>query len=243
MKPSSTAQPWAHLLQADGYATVTGLYSEAEVAALLACVKNTMGEETDSSAPPEVFAIRSLFEAVPELWNLVKTPALQTALAQVFPNRCHLVKAMYFDKPSLLNWRVAWHQDLMINVDHRTGLPGFGPWTRKVEGVSVQPPVAILEALCTVRIHLDDCDAGNGALQVAPGSHRLGVLQPAALAPLLPAAVICPVPAGGAMLMRPLLLHASSRNGGDRPRRVLHLEFAEAELPGGLQWRERRQLY
>ncbi|WP_162549742.1 phytanoyl-CoA dioxygenase family protein [Hymenobacter nivis] len=48
------------------------------------------------------------------------------------------------------------------------------------------------------------------------------------------------MPAGGAMLMKPLLLHASSRSTSDRPRRVIHLEFSAQELPAGLAWRERR---
>jgi ectoine hydroxylase-related dioxygenase (phytanoyl-CoA dioxygenase family) len=104
----------------------------------------------------------------------------------------------------------------------------------------VQPPVAVLENMCTIRIHLDDCDAGNGALKVVAGTHRQGVLPPAALPALIPAATVCAVPAGGAMLMRPLLLHASNRSTSPRPRRVVHLEFASAELPSGLRWRERR---
>lgn len=161
-------------------------------------------------------------------------------LSALFPEGYHLAKAIYFDKPAGSNWLVAWHQDLMINVDHRPAeLLGFGPWTSKLEGVSVQPPVDVLENVCTIRIHLDDCGASNGALRVVPGSHRLGVVHSAAQAALTASAVTCPVPAGGAMLMRPLLLHASNRSTSDRPRRVIHLEFSSAELPGGLQWRER----
>jgi ectoine hydroxylase-related dioxygenase (phytanoyl-CoA dioxygenase family) len=171
---------------------------------------------------------------------LLDTAPLRALLAQLFPAGCQLVKAIYFDKPALSNWLVAWHQDLMINVDGRTEQPGFGPWTSKPEGASVQPPVAVLENMCTIRIHLDDCDAGNGALKAVAGTHRQGVLLPAALPALTPAATVCAVPAGGAMLMRPLLLHASNRSTSPRPRRVVHLEFASAELPSGLRWRERR---
>jgi len=42
--------------------------------------------------------------------------------------------------------------------------------------------------------------------------------------------------------MRPLLMHASSRSITDKPRRVLHLEFNDLELPEPLRWSERQDL-
>jgi hypothetical protein len=39
--------------------------------------------------------------------------------------------------------------------------------------------------------------------------------------------------------MRPLLLHASSSCVVPKSRRVIHLEFAAAELPHGLDWHDR----
>ena len=113
----------------------------------------------------------------------------------------------------------------MINVDRRADLAGFGPWTSKAEGVSVQPPQAILAKHCTIRIHLDDCDADNGALHVVPGTHQRGVVLPEDVAQAHAQSMDCEVPAGGVMLMRPLLLHASNRSTSNQPRRVLHLEF------------------
>jgi len=50
--------------------------------------------------------------------------------------------------------------------------------------------------------------------------------------------VVCPVPAGGVMLMRPLLVHASSSSKVPTHRRVIHLEFTATTLPGGLAWCE-----
>jgi ectoine hydroxylase-related dioxygenase (phytanoyl-CoA dioxygenase family) len=131
----------------------------------------------------------------------------------------------------------------MINVDRRAAdLAGFGPWTAKAGWVAVQPPVAVLENTVTIRLHLDDCDATNGALKGVPGSHRCGIVPPETIAAHTTAATVCAVPAGGAMLMKPLLLHASNRSTSPRPRRVVHLEFSAAELPAGLAWRERRVL-
>ena len=240
MKPTVFTPTLAAQFAADGCATLPQLYSEAEVAALLHCVERTPAGGPNFRRSQDVFAIRDLLGEVPSLWPLLLTDALRSVLAALFPAGCHLTKAIYFDKPAGSNWLVAWHQDLMINVDQRRELPGFGPWTSKPEGVSVQPPVAVLENECTIRLHLDDCDATNGALKVVPGSHRHGVVAMADIPGFTPQATTCAVPAGGAMLMKPLLLHASSRSTSPRPRRVIHLEFASAELPAGLAWRERR---
>jgi hypothetical protein len=48
--------------------------------------------------------------------------------------------------------------------------------------------------------------------------------------------IVCTVPRGDALLMRPLLLHASSACVAPKSRRVIHLEFAADELPQGLEW-------
>ena len=237
--PDINATPVAQLAQA-GFAVSAKLYTPAEIAALLRTVESAPVSGPNFRRSQEVFAIRDLLGEVPALAPLLATRPLRELLEQLFPEGCRLVKAIYFDKPAGSNWLVAWHQDLMINVTQRLALPGFGPWTSKPEGVAVQPPAAVLENMTTIRIHLDDCDASNGALKVVPGSHRQGVIPATALPAYTPAAVSCAVPAGGAMLMKPLLLHASSRSSSPRPRRVMHLEFTSVALPEGLEWREQR---
>jgi ectoine hydroxylase-related dioxygenase (phytanoyl-CoA dioxygenase family) len=240
MKSAVLNGPLAARFAETGFAVLPDLYAPHEVAALLRTVEQAPASGPNFRRSQEVFAIRDLLGEVPDLWPLLDSAALRQLLGQLFPAGCQLVKAIYFDKPAGSNWLVAWHQDLMINVNRRADLPGFGPWTSKPEGVSVQPPVAVLEDVVTLRIHLDDCDATNGALKVVPGSHRHGVVPAAAIADFTPDATFCAVPAGGAMLMKPLLLHASNRSTSPRPRRVMHLEFASVELPIGMAWRERR---
>jgi len=73
---------------------------------------------------------------------------------------------------------------------------------------------------------------------VAPGSHRDGRVRDAEAIALRDASgtVACHVPRGGAMLMRPLLLHASSKSIAPVPRRVLHFVFGPPRLPAGLKW-------
>jgi len=150
------------------------------------------------------------------------------------------VRAIYFDKSAGANWLVAWHQDVTIAVQKRVDVDGFGPWSVKDGVPHVQPPVELLEKMLVVRIHLDDCDQKNGALRVLPGTHRLGRLSSEQIQHLRvqKQEAVCCARAGDVMLMRPLLLHASGKSDGNGHRRVLHIEYAGMELPGGLRWRE-----
>lgn len=232
----------AKWLQQNGFALIPQLYTLPEVAALLDCIENSPATSANFRRGQDVFAIRNLLGEIPAMVPLLSTPALRELLGDLFPAGCHLTKAIYFDKPAGSNWLVAWHQDLMINVAQRADLPGFGPWTAKSGWVAVQPPVAVLENTITIRLHLDDCDATNGALKVVPSSHRQGVVPTETIASHTATAAVCTVPVGGIMLMKPLLLHASSRSTSDRPRRVIHLELSAEELPAGLEWRERLAL-
>ncbi|GGG56971.1 phytanoyl-CoA dioxygenase family protein [Hymenobacter glacieicola] len=231
-------------LQENGYSTLLGVFSPAEVAALLHTVEAAEATTPNFRRSQDVFAIRNLLGELPQLREHLLTPRLREVLAALFPGTSpHLTKAIYFDKPAGSNWLVAWHQDVMISVDRRLDLPGYGPWTSKGGEVTVLPPREILEGIFTLRLHLDDCDETNGALRVVPGSHQHGVIPNEQHPTYTPQAVTCPVPAGGLLLMQPLTLHASNRSTSTRPRRVIHLEFSDADLPAGLHWRERQELH
>ena len=150
------------------------------------------------------------------------------------------VRGIYFDKRPETNWLVAWHQDLTLALKEKAEVPGFGPWSVK-EGVPhVQPPIHLLEQMLTVRLHLDDTDSSNGALRVLSGTHRLGRLNAEAIQSCRETheEVLCEAKAGDVLLMRPLLLHASSRSSSPRRRRVVHIEFAGFPLPAPLEWHE-----
>ncbi len=242
MHPSLATPALTQEFATQGFAIIPELYAPAEIAALLHCLESAPAAGPNFRRSQEVFAIRNLVGEIPALWPLLRTAKLREVLAELFPAGCHLTKAIYFDKPAGSNWLVAWHQDLMINVAQRADQPGFGPWTAKAGWVAVQPPAAILENTVTLRLHLDDCDATNGALKVVAGSHCQGVVPAERIASQTATPAVCAVPAGGAMLMKPLLLHASSRSTSARPRRVIHLEFSGAALPAGLAWRERLEV-
>jgi len=150
------------------------------------------------------------------------------------------VRAIHFDKSPHTNWLVAWHQDLTIAVNHQAELPGYGPWSTKDGVIHVQPPVEVLQNMITLRLHLDDADETNGALKVLPGSHLHGRLTTSGideLRAIIPEE-ICRASKGDALLMRPLILHASGRSRADRHRRILHIEYAAGPLPNGLEWND-----
>jgi ectoine hydroxylase-related dioxygenase (phytanoyl-CoA dioxygenase family) len=104
----------------------------------------------------------------------------------------------------------------------------------------VQPPAEVMSGILAIRLHLDESGLDNGPLRVIAGSHREGRLSAEEIARREKGnCVTCAVPKGGALLIRPLLLHASSACAIPKSRRVIHLEFATAELPHGLEWYER----
>jgi len=92
--------------------------------------------------------------------------------------------------------------------------------------------------MVALRLHLDKTDESNGALRVLLGSHKHGRLNAQDVQALKEngRVVTCAVPKGGVMLMKPLLLHASSAAHEPKHRRVLHFEYASCELAGGLEW-------
>jgi ectoine hydroxylase-related dioxygenase (phytanoyl-CoA dioxygenase family) len=180
-----------------------------------------------------------LLERLPDVRTLAHSEELRTLVEPILGPRWRPVRGIYFDKTLSANWKVPWHQDLTIAVHETREAEGFGPWSTKAGVPHVRPPVAILEQMLAVRIALDDNDETNGPLRVLPGTHRFGRLQPADIASLrseIPE-VSCCVPAGAALLMRPLLLHASSPMTSGKRRRVIHIEYAGCDLPGGLEWR------
>lgn len=150
------------------------------------------------------------------------------------------VRAIYFDKSPDANWFVAWHQDVTIALREQADVPGFGPWSVKDGIPHVQPPVELLEQMLTIRLHLDEADESNGGLRVIPGSHRFGRFNSERIQELLVTEPehLCRAQAGDALLMRPLILHASSRSTNPRHRRILHIEYAGFELPPELNWHD-----
>lgn len=189
--------------------------------------------------------LRNVFEIVDAAREFAVSPQLRQLIEPILGSGYFASRALIFDKTfddsSGANWKVPFHQDLTIAVKEKIEADGFSAWSLKEGVLHVQPPVEILERMLTVRLHLDDCDSDNGALRVLPASHLVGRLGATDIQKFRQARIeeICVVPAGGVLLMRPLLLHASSEAKTRRRRRVMHLEFSCEELPHGLEWQWR----
>jgi hypothetical protein len=148
------------------------------------------------------------------------------------------VRAILFDKTAGNNWAVPWHQDRTIAVRERRDVPGFGPWSVKAGVVHVEPPFDLIEDMITIRAHLDDCPDDNAPLLVVPGSHRLGRVTAEQTADVARTHghAPCLAGAGDLWIYATSIVHASERAQSPRRRRVLQVDYANVDLPGGLQW-------
>ena len=224
-------------LQSKGHIIANHVYTKKEVTKMGSLLHNYKAERPSKNGT--VYAVRNLLGELPGLKNFLLNENLRFILHNIDP-KLFLTKAIFFDKPAESNWYVTWHQDTTINVSSKIESENYSGWTKKGTSYGVCPPEKILHNTVTVRVHLDDTNDENGALHVLPGSHKnkLGDAEIKLITKnSIPA--ICEVMSGGIQLMKPLLLHASSKTLNKKNRRVVHLEFNSLELPDGLQWAER----
>lgn len=225
-------------LEENGFTVLSDLYSEVEISRILACIENAEQDGNSFMKTKDLFAIRQLIKKVPELSHLLFNQKLTELISNLSESEYFLTKAIYFDKPSESNWFVAYHQDLSISVDKKADLENYVNWTFKKGQYGVQPPIEILQDTITVRIHLDKTDKNNGALKVIPKSHSKGIVRNDSKDWNIVEEYVCEVEKGGAMLMKPLTLHASNRTTNGKKRRVIHLEFNKHNLTEPLAWLE-----
>ena len=148
------------------------------------------------------------------------------------------VRAILFDKSDAANWSLAWHQDRTICVRERRDVHGFGPWTVKSGLLHVAPPFDLLARMITIRIHLDDVASDNAPLLIAPGSHRYGLVREDRIDAIVAECGVhaCTARAGDISVYATPILHASEATATPRRRRVLQVDYAGFDLPGGLEW-------
>jgi Phytanoyl-CoA dioxygenase (PhyH) len=159
-------------------------------------------------------------------------------LSELIPTSFIAVQCTYFEKSTTQNWLVASHQDLSIPVAERVDDAALSGWSEKEGTLYVHAPIEFLSQLVAIRLHIDSCGIDDGPLRVVPGSHQLGRIDTVLAASMRQAGheVACVGAPGSALVMRPLLLHASSKTRGVSQRRVLHFLFGPRELPHGLRW-------
>ncbi|RDS86653.1 phytanoyl-CoA dioxygenase [Dyella psychrodurans] len=220
------AESTSAALESDGFAILSSLVSHAECDKLI---------EAIAANPVRGPGSRSLLGIEPVLRTGV-TIKRHSSIEAILSPHSQLVQCSLFAKETTTNWSVTPHQDLSIPVRERVDSPGWTGWSRK-EGVwYVQPPEYVLEQLVAVRLQLDDHSSETGPLEVVPKTHSQGRLSnPDILKSALSGKCSCVVPRGGAVVMRPLLIHSSGRSRSVRPRRVLHFLFGPP-LPSNLAW-------
>jgi hypothetical protein len=236
---------WLDRFDRAGFAILEGVLSRVDIVALSEATQAyaSGGHDGALNRGGEVYGGRDLLWRVPAVSSLARSTEVLGRIQEILGPKAFPVRGIFFDKTLTTNWNLPWHQDLTIAVQSRIDMPGFGPWTRKANIPHAHAPAELLERMVTIRLHLDDTGAGDGPLRVLPGSHRAGKLSGPDISRWASgshgSAVDCVVSAGGAVIMRPLLLHASASRTSAGHRRVIHLEYAAEDLPSGLQWYER----
>ncbi len=213
----------------DGYEIQRGVLGDAEVSELRS--------EADAIARSAGTACVRHLRVRSERFDAL---SVSSALLSLLPPGLRPVRSILFDKTPTENWPVLWHQDLTIAVSEERPTSGYGPWSHKDGSPHVQPPVPLLEHMVTIRLHLDDTSAANGALRVIPGSHRDGKISSVSLSGYnKDTSLACECSAGDALLISPLILHSSRRSEAPTRRRVIHFEYArDGDLDPGLEWFE-----
>ena len=215
-------------LENDGYVIAPSVMGSDETA----IVERALG-----SVPIVGAGTRNLLEAQ---WcrGLVRRLRNLPPIRDLLPSSSVAIQCTLFDKTPERNWLVAYHQDLSVPVKSRVAHPKLRCWSKKEGQHFIQPPEELLTELVAVRLHVDDCGLENGPLRVVPRSHLRGRIPEAELRGVRDelGEVVCPVERGGALLFKPLLLHASSKATSPLRRRVLHILFGPSEAGYGLRW-------
>jgi ectoine hydroxylase-related dioxygenase (phytanoyl-CoA dioxygenase family) len=222
----------------NGFTVLNNVYTNEEVKAIITEIDKADQSNLTFRKSADLFAIRRFLIEVPSVKSLIFNSKLRSIIRALFGSDYFVVKSIYFDKPEKSNWFVSWHQDLTLAVNKKADIPGYGPWTTKLDVFAVQPPIDILQTNFTIRIHLDNTDDGNGALKVISGSHDK-VYRPENIDWQIEKETTCEVNAGGIMIMRPLLMHSSSRSTTSNRRRVVHIEFSKEILQQEIDWAEK----
>jgi Phytanoyl-CoA dioxygenase (PhyH) len=194
-------------------------------------------EDAVASLPPDQAGIR--LHGIAALRPFLASSGLVWKVAaSILGDACQPVRAILFDKTAYANWGLPWHQDRTIAVTQRVEVAGFGPWTIKSGLLHVAPPFEFLARMVTLRVHLDPVPETNAPLLIAPGSHRLGLIPERELksAVQMCGAAVCLAEAGDIWLYSTPILHSSEAARDPVHRRVLQVDFAVGDLPGGLTW-------
>lgn len=202
--------------------------------ALSGDVLRTLAEAGDVGERPGVrFGNSDMFAGLFEK-DSVLSRAIQALSLSAAP-----VRLLAFNKSAQVNWAVPWHQDRVIALAHKVDTAGYGPWVQKEGFWHCEPPSPLLSSMVFARIHIDEANERNGALQLALGSHAYGKVASGDAAKITGTCEIemCEAQPGDILIASALILHRSSSAKSDAPRRALRVDFAPRDsLPENLTW-------
>lgn len=211
--------------EAEGRVWLRNAISDEDLEKLddIASLQSKAGQRVDPSA-----ALTQVFAAEGSLLGAI------AALDQ----NAHPVRTVAFNKSEGTNWGVPWHQDRIVAVAQRHEITGYENWTNKSGTWHCEPPQSVLEEMLFVRVHLDITDRENGAMEIAKGSHRHGIVPAAEAATIAHKHEIesCDADRGDILILKMLTLHGSKPSTVKTDRRVLRIDFASNELPDPLNW-------
>ena len=235
-----TDQQWAQY-ERDGYLRVGKLLSDAELQALRQEIDDVMlgrarvayermmmqldsesgkyndaGEQTKGFKGPTLnYRKIEELEFDPLFLGYMKRPLFREVCARVYGAETPVAafRAMFMNKPAGKGTLLPWHQDRWQALDR--------------------------DPLLTVWTALDPATVANGCVQVIPGSHKLGLVNPAHPSSFLTEEqarhhapkekiVFLELKAGEVVLLHNWLLHSSDRNNSDVPRRAFSVCYMDA---------------
>ena len=215
----------------DGYEIIDEFISRDQ----LICIKS---EIRTIELPSKAGGIRNADKKFSSVYDLAHSEQMKAKAKNYISGSASLVRAILFNKTPDNNWLVTWHQDKTVAVSEKFENNKWGPWSVKDGITHVQPPVEVLNSMVSFRIHLDNTNQENGCLKVLPQSQNLGILDHGSIQEYVKnnTPVICEAPECSALVMRPHILHSSSKAQKSSQRRVLHLEYSSFKLPSGVAW-------
>lgn len=208
-----------------GFSILNGVFTSAEMCQALHMLSAADLDRTKAGA-------RHLL-SVPVVRQMALDPRMLQIARRFVGAGATPFRATLFDKSGHANWLVVWHQDTALPLRARNEQPEWGPWSTKGGVLYAHAPAWALEQVIALRVSLDDSLTTNGPLRVLPDTYRRGVLEERQIEQLAReiTALDCTTASGGIVAMRPLTVHASSKAVEDRPRRILHIEYASAVSP------------
>jgi ectoine hydroxylase-related dioxygenase (phytanoyl-CoA dioxygenase family) len=222
--PIASKKPlWQESFEKDGIAIIPEVLKVEEAETLC-------GNLTALELPRSRAGIRHLLRN-PVISKVANDIRLLGIAQSILGDNAFPFKATLFDKSPEANWLVTWHQDLALPFCEKHEIPGWGPWSIK-DGIHYAHASAVtLEKVVALRLHLVGSTEKNGPLRVLPNTHQKGILSDSAIKSIVAEtdAMTCTVEKGGIIVMRPLILHASSKSLSDISRPVLHIEYATIE--------------